>query len=329
MRSFTEDSIFRIKDDTDFWKAAIEIYDYQANNNEVYGKFITGLGSHKEKEAHPSGIRFLPVELFKNHKVLSSGSPVEMIFESSGTTGSLPGRHYVTDLSLYEKSFMTGFRYFYGDPGEYLICALLPSYTERKGSSLVHMADRLIKASRHPDSGFYSRNFRQLIDIIGKARESGHKILLLGVSFALLDLAEEYSPDLSGVTVMETGGMKGMRREIPRPELHAILKESFNLDHIHSEYGMTELLSQAYARSGGIFYCPPWMKIFIRDTQDPLHVFPGPGKTGGISIIDLANINSCSFIATGDLGRLHEDGGFEVLGRFDNSDIRGCNLLVD
>ena len=268
------------------------------------------------------------MEFFRNQKIVTGEYPVEMIFESSGTTGAAPGRHFITDLSLYEESFLKAFRLFYGDPGEYLIVALLPSYTEREGSSLLYMAKKLIKESHHPLSGFYKGDTGDLIYAIKKAKEETRKTLLLGVSFALLDLAEKLSPDLSGVIVMETGGMKGRRKEMTRSELHTILKSKLNVPSIHSEYGMTELISQAYSKGEGIFYCPPWMKILIRDPQDPLSLNTETGKTGGINIIDLANINSCSFIATGDLGRLHDDGGFEVLGRFDSSDIRGCNLLV-
>ena len=241
----------------------------------------------------------------------------------------LPGKHFVIDSGLYEESFLNAFRIFYGDPSEYLIAALLPSYTERENSSLVYMMDKLIKKSRYPLSGFYKENIEDLMATVKNAKYENQKTLLLGVSFALLDLAEKHSPDLSGVIVMETGGMKGRRKEIIRRELHSILKEKFNVLSIHSEYGMTELMSQAYSKGDGIFYCPPWMKVILRDPHDPLSVFAETGKTGGINIIDLANINSCSFIATGDLGKLHENGGFEVLGRFDNSDIRGCNLLVE
>jgi hypothetical protein len=230
---------------------------------------------------------------------------------------------------LYEESFLKTFNLFYGDPGQYLIAALLPSYIERGSSSLVYMADKLIKKSRHPLSGFYKGNKEDLIIAIKKSKEENQKILLLGVSFALLDLAEKQAPDLSGVIVIETGGMKGRRKELTRQELHKILIEKFNVHSIDSEYGMTELMSQAYSKGNGIFYCPPWMKVMIRDPQDPLSLYSETGKTGGINIVDLANINSCSFISTSDLGRLHDDGGFEVLGRFDNSDIRGCNLMAD
>jgi len=321
--------IFNLKDQSDFTGTALEIFNFQYNNNTVYQHYINSLRKKPEKIKTLEGIPFLPVEFFRNHQIISGTRPVEMIFQSSGTTGVDPGKHFITDISLYEESFMRAFRIFYGDPAEYLIAALLPSYTEREGSSLVFMADYLIKKSLNPLSRFYRSSIDDLIFAIDKEKKSKQKILLLGVSFALLDLAENQSPDLSCVTVMETGGMKGRRKEITRQEMHKILKEKFNVPSIHSEYGMTELLSQAYSKGDGIFYCPPWMKILIRDPQDPLSVITEPGRTGGINIIDLANINSCSFIATGDLGKLHEDGGFEILGRFDNSDIRGCNLLAE
>ncbi|HEX2976157.1 MAG TPA: acyltransferase, partial [Bacteroidales bacterium] len=226
-------------------------------------------------------------------------------------------------------SFSNCFNLFYGDPSEYVITALLPSYLERGGSSLVYMVDRLLAMTGSSLSGFYRNNPKALIEAIDAAKPTGRKILLIGVSYALLDLAEQFSPDLSGIIVMETGGMKGRRKEVTREELHTTLKKNLNITSVHSEYGMTELLSQAYSSGNGIFYCPPWMKVLIRDPQDPLTIITEPGRTGGINIIDLANMNSCSFISTGDLGRLHEDGGFEVLGRFDNSDVRGCNLMAE
>jgi phenylacetate-coenzyme A ligase PaaK-like adenylate-forming protein len=321
--------IFGIKSKADFWGNALEIFNYQYDNNNVYHDFLNSLGKDRSKIRTLYDIPFLPVEFFRNHKVITGDLPVEKIFESSGTTGTTPGKHFVIDLRLYEESFLRSFIQFYGKPEEYLIAALLPSYTEREGSSLVYMVDNLIQRSLNPNSGFYKNNFDDFIPAIKMAKEENQKVLLLGVSFALLNLAENKPPDLSGVIVMETGGMKGRRKELTRPELHSILKEKFNVFSIHSEYGMTELLSQAYSKGDGIFYCPPWMKIIIRDPQDPLTLYNEPGRTGGINIIDLANINSCSFIATGDLGKIHEDGGFEVLGRFDNSDIRGCNLLVE
>jgi phenylacetate-coenzyme A ligase PaaK-like adenylate-forming protein len=321
--------IFSIKNPGEFSECALEIFNYQFKNNPVYNEFILGLAKDPSEIKTPYEIPFLPVEFFRNHKIVTGNRQVEMIFESSGTTGIIPGKHFIYDLKLYEESFLRSFRLFYGEPEEYLIAALLPSYTEREGSSLVYMADNLIRHSKYENSGFYKDNTEELVQLIEKKKDRDQKILLLGVSFALLDLAESYSPDLSGIIVMETGGMKGRRKELTRYELHSILKEKLNVTEIHSEYGMTELLSQAYSKGDGLFNSPPWMKILIRDPQDPLTCYNEPGQTGGINIIDLANINSCSFISTGDLGRVHEDGGFEVLGRFDNSDIRGCNLLIE
>ena len=324
-----QNRIFSIKSQSDFCDVALEIFNYQYNNNSIYNEFIRSLGKDPSGITTIDKIPFLPIEFFRNHRITTGIHQVEMIFESSGTTGVIPGKHLVTDLRLYEESFLRSFRMFYGNPEEFLILALLPSYTERAGSSLVYMADNLIRKSRNPESGFYKNSMEELVYTIKKAKDENWKILLLGVSFALLDLAEKPAPDLSGIIVMETGGMKGRRKELTRTELHSILKEELNVDSIHSEYGMTELLSQAYSKGDGIFFTPPWMKIFIRDPQDPLTIYQEPSATGGINIIDLANINSCSFIATGDLGKLHEDGGFEVLGRFDNSDIRGCNLMAE
>ena len=329
MRTDFRNKIFNIKDQNDFSETALEVFNYQYNENAVYQDFILNLKKNPLGIKNLADIPFLPVEFFRNKKIVTGDFPVEMIFESSGTKGVTPGRHFVNDLSLYEESFLKTFRLFYGDPSEYLIAALLPSYTEREGSSLVYMVDKLIKKSLNPLSGFYMENIEDLLQVIKKSKTYGQKILLLGVSFALLGLSETNSPDLSGVIVIETGGMKGRRKEVTRAELHTILKESFNVSSIHSEYGMTELMSQAYSKDDGIFYCPPWMKVVIRDPQDPLSIYSETGMTGGINIIDLANINSCSFIATSDLGKLYDDGGFEVLGRFDNSDIRGCNLLTE
>jgi hypothetical protein len=329
MNADSSDKIFNIKNQGDFESMAMEVFDYQYNNNAVYQCFIRSLGRISPLPSKIEEIPFLPVEFFRDHEIITGNSMAKIIFESSGTTGVIPGKHYVTDPGLYETSFLKTFRLFYGDPEDYLIVALLPSYTEREGSSLVYMADRLIRESHNPLSGFYRNDVNGLLDAVKHSKKKGLKTLLIGVSFALLDLAENQSPDLSGVLIMETGGMKGRRKEITRLELHSILKRKFNVHEIHSEYGMTELLSQAYSSGDEIFYCPPWMKVMIRDPQDPLSVYTEPGRTGGINIIDLANINSCSFIATGDLGRLHVDGGLEVLGRFDNSDIRGCNLLTE
>jgi len=321
------DRIFSVKGEDDFLETAFEIYQYQSVKNKIYREYISYLGKKEIKTI--TDIPFLPVEFFRNHQVITDDGSIEMVFESSGTTGIRRSRHYVTDVDLYEKSFSNAFRLFYGEPSDYCIAAMLPSYTGRGNSSLVYMIQKLIEQSGHNYSGFYRDNPEDLISKISGMMRQGTKVLLIGVTFALLDLARELSPDLGGAIVMETGGMKGRRKELTREELHAILMKGLKVDSVHSEYGMTELLSQAYSTGGGIFNTPPWMKILIRDTHDPLSVTVQTGITGGINIIDLANINSCYFIATGDLGRLSEDGGFEILGRFDSSDIRGCSLLTE
>lgn len=323
------DPIFNPKNSESFSESALEIFKFQAEKNPVYRLFIASLGRTPDSVKKVSDIPFLPVGFFKTQKVIVEGRPVEMVFESSRTTGDIPSRHFVSDLKIYELSFIESFRYFYGEPSEYFIAALLPSYTERKNSSLVYMTEGLIKKSLNKESGFYEKDLKGMIKNIQKAKSSGQKTFLIGVSFALLDLAIDFSPDLSGTIVMETGGMKGRRKEITREELHGVLKKKFNTPLIHSEYGMTELMSQSYSKGNGIFFCPPWMKVLIRDPQDPLSIMPGSGITGGINIIDLANIYSCSFIATGDYGKLNENGGFGISGRFDNSDIRGCNLMAE
>lgn len=320
--------IFRIATTADFEKVALELFDYHIKCNPVYREFVKALGKKREVVRSVNDIPFLPIGFFRSAMIMPEGISHEYIFESSRTTGSVASRHHVHDLTLYKESFTRTFSLFYGEPSEYLIAALLPSYTERENSSLVYMAEKLIGMSRHRGSGFYKDNVAEMIGIIETARNEGTKVLLLGVSFALLDLASHYSPDLSGVIVMETGGMKGRRKEMTRSELHSILTSELNVGLIHSEFGMTELLSQGYSSGEGVFNCPPWMKIFMRDPYDPLCVTRETGKTGGINIIDLANIWSCPFIATDDLGRLLPGGGFEVLGRFDNSDIRGCNLMA-
>jgi phenylacetate-coenzyme A ligase PaaK-like adenylate-forming protein len=324
-----KNKIFSIKDRSSFDEISMEIFRYQCKTNPVYRAFSEQLNKDPDTVSIPREIPFLPVEFFKTHKIISGSRVPSIIFESSGTTGSSVSRHYIADEDLYTESFSRAFSLFYGDPSEYFIAALLPSYSENKASSLVFMMDSLIEKSKYPYSGFYKENNSGLIANIKNAKAENQKIFLIGVTYALLDLAEKYSPDFSGVIVMETGGMKGRRKEITREELHSILKKGLNVKVIHSEYGMTELLSQAYSPGEGIFYPPPWMKILIRDPQDPLSMINEPEITGGINVIDLANIDSCSFIATSDLGKLHEDGSFEVLGRFDYSDIRGCNLLVD
>jgi phenylacetate-coenzyme A ligase PaaK-like adenylate-forming protein len=324
-----KERIFTITSSESFTETALEIFRYQAEENAVYSTFINSLRILPERVRDLNEIPFLPVEFFKSHNIISGKKSPEKIFESSGTSGQETSRHYITDLAIYEESFTGAFRIFYGNPEEYLIAALLPSYTERANSSLVFMVEKLIGRSRIPGSGFYKpENVTSMLAAIENAYKENKNIILLGVSFALLELAEKHQVDLSEIIIMETGGMKGRRKEITREELHKILKSAFKASSIHSEYGMTELLSQAYSKGEGLFRTPPWMKVLIRESQDPLAVSDQPGMAGGINIIDLANVNSCSFIATGDLGRINPNETFEVLGRLDNSDIRGCNLLI-
>jgi len=319
--------IFNISDQKDFNKIALEIFSYQFQHNLVYREFCELLNRTPENISELKDIPFLPIEFFKKKIVVSGKQPVEIIFSSSGTTGATTSKHYVSDLEVYEQSFLKAFELFYGNPEDTVILALLPSYLEREGSSLIYMANSLINRSKYPESGFYLNDLENLQKQLKKLDKSGKKILLLGVSFALLELVENYDFDLKNTMVMETGGMKGRRKEMIREELHHILAEGFGVNTIHSEYGMTELLSQAYSKGNGVFNCPPWMKILIRDPEDALSYLPN-NKTGGINIIDLANINSCSFIATQDLGKKINSDTIEILGRFDNSDVRGCNLLV-
>ncbi len=322
------DTIFSIQNDSDFEQVALHVFNYQYINNCTYQRYCNLLGVSRSSVKEVSDIPYLPIELFKSHKIISSSSTIKKVFSSSGTTGSIPSKHFVTDLSIYEKSFRKGFQYFYGDVTDYTILALLPAYLEREGSSLVYMMDTLINDSNQPQSGFYLYETKKLVEILKGLERENKKTLLIGVSFALLDLVESYKIKLnSNFIVMETGGMKGRRKELIREELHQELKNGFGVSSVHSEYGMTELLSQAYSKDNGVFFCPPWMKILIRDPEDPLSKL-SVNKTGGVNIIDLSNINSCSFIATQDLGKVNPDGGFEIIGRFDNSDIRGCNLMA-
>lgn len=311
----------------EFEKIAFQVFKFQFENNTVYRSFCDLLYKNPSDITSLEDIPFLPIEFFKSHDILSSKKSIEKKFSSSGTTGSITSKHLITDLRVYEESFNEGFKQFYGRVEDYTILALLPSYLERDGSSLIYMVDALIKQTNKPKSGFYLDNLSELKDTLIELENKGEKVLLIGVSFALLDLVESHKFQLKNTIVMETGGMKGRRKELVREELHAILKEGFGIEEIHSEYGMTELLSQAYSKGHGIFECAKSMKIFTRDTEDALSILEN-NKTGGINIIDLANVNSCSFIATQDLGRVHNDGSFEIIGRFDNSDIRGCNLMA-
>lgn len=312
--------------ETDFEKIALAAFKYQYNQVAVYRTFCDFLHRNPNNVNRVTEIPFLPVEFFKQKTIIASDKISEITFNSSGTTGAITSKHYVADLALYETSFLTAFQEQYGAVEDYCILALLPSYLERGGSSLVYMADTLIKKSTHPQSGFFLNDLNTLAEILKHQEAAGQKTLLIGVSYALLDLIEQKTFNLRHTTVMETGGMKGRRKELIKKELHAHLSKGFGVKNIHSEYGMTELLSQAYSKRKGIFKCPPWMKVFTRETEDPLHLING--KTGGINIIDLANVYSCAFIATQDLGKVFPDGSFEIIGRFDHSDIRGCNLMV-
>jgi hypothetical protein len=321
-------SIFQIDSPRDFEQFALETFQFQYRQVPVYKEFCDHLGIIPRAVNRIDEIPFLPIELFKSHQILQEGLTPETVFRSSGTTGSTRSSHYVADLSVYRESFIRGFEYFYGSPADYCILALLPSYREREDASLVYMVSELIRLSGDPDSGFIDGDPADtVLNKLEHVRKKRGRVLLLGVSFALLDLALYDHGLFQNAIVMETGGMKGRRTEMVREELHRILSKKFGLFKIHSEYGMTELLSQAYSKGDGLFRCPPWMQVLIRDSEDPF-AYLGHGRTGGVNIIDLANRHSCAFLATQDLGRLYPDGSFEVLGRFDHSDVRGCNLMA-
>lgn len=317
---------FNISTHNEFERRALEVFRFQSKNCIVYRNFLKFLKVDISSVLHTSDIPFLPIQFFKSDRIVSNTDKIEITFLSSGTTGD-QSSHFVSDVSLYEESYRNGFAHFYGNIEDFTVLALLPSYLEREGSSLIYMVDDLIKKSNNTDSGFFLENTQKMTKIIRNHSKNNKKLLILGVSYALLDLVETNSFDLRDTIIMETGGMKGRRKEMIREELHQILCAGFGVNRIHSEYGMTELLSQGYSMGNGVFECPPWMQVLIRDTEDPLSLLPN-GKTGGVNVIDLANINSCSFIATQDLGKKFDNGSFEILGRFDNSDIRGCNLLI-
>ncbi len=323
----TNSDIFSISNKKQFEKLALKIFRFQHENNLVYRQFCDLRKIEVQKIKSLEQIPFLPIQFFKSHKVVSNTNEIQEIFTSSGTSGSTTSQHFVTDVSLYEESYQQGFSEFYGNIEDYVVLALLPSYLERSGSSLIYMFDDLIKRTNNPESGFYLDNYQELIQKLIQLDNSGQNVILIGVTYALLDLIEIQKFNLKNTIVMETGGMKGKRKEMIREDLHKQLCEGFGVSSIHSEYGMTELLSQAYSLGNGVFECPPQMQVLIRDTEDALS-YVDSGKTGCINVIDLANINSCSFIATQDLGKKYPNNSFEILGRFDNSDIRGCNLMV-
>ena len=323
----TSSDIFTISSQKQFEKIALKVFRYQYENNKVYQEFCDFLKTDPHKVKSLQQIPFLPIQFFKSHEVVSNSNPTQETFTSSGTTGMITSKHLVTDVTLYEESYRKGFSEFYGNIEDYVILALLPSYLEREGSSLIYMIKDLIELSNRPEGGFYLHNHDELISKLIALDRAGQNVILIGVTFALLDLIEKHQFQLQHTIIMETGGMKGRRKEMIREELHEQLCAGFGVSAIHSEYGMTELLSQAYSLGNGVFECPSWIQILVRDTEDAL-TYIQDGKTGGINVIDLANINSCSFIATQDLGKKNPNNSFEVLGRFDNSDIRGCNLMV-
>lgn len=319
-----EQKVFSINNEEAFGKIALEVFNFQYHNNSVYQQYCKLIHRNPAQVNALHNIPFLPISFFKSHEVKAGDFEADAVFESSGTTGANTSRHYVKDLSVYEQSFLACFNEFYGHPEDYCILGLLPSYLERKNSSLVYMVNRLIQRSGHPLSGFYLHDLEKLSGTLQQLEKTEQKTILFGVTYALLDFAEKFPVQLNHSTIIETGGMKGRKKEITRAELNDMIKNSFGLSRVDSEYGMTELLSQAYAIDGN-FRCPPWMRILLRDETDPFA--PAP-ITGVINVIDLANINSCSFIATEDLGRRNADGSIEILGRLDSSDVRGCSLLA-
>ena len=316
----------QIQSDTEFNSRAIELFHKQKDACEIYNQYLRLIRQYEKPIQHWSEIPFLPIEFFKSHRVATGDFEEQAIFTSSGTTGQTTSKHYVKDLSIYEESFLKGFEYFYGKPEEWTVLALLPSYLERSGSSLVYMTDHLINRSHSEDSGFFLHNHQDLFKVLDRMRDSKQKILLIGVTFALLDFAEKFVLRMPDLVVMETGGMKGRREEMTRDEVHTELKKCFDVNAIHSEYGMTELLSQAYSKGNGIFECPPWMRVAAREVTDPFNV--RSFGSGALNVIDLANEDSCAFIATQDLCKIQPDGRFEVMGRYDHAEVRGCNLMV-
>ena len=310
-----------------FSSLALKIFRFQAENNPLFQSYIELLNIDYQSVKSISDIPFLPIQFFKNHKIQTGNWSPETVFSSSGTTGKNTSRHFVRDEKFYLKNTVVGFENFYGDLSEYSVLALLPSYLERKGSGLISMAAHFIELSKYDQSGFFLNNLEELVSVLKDCQNQKIPTLLIGVSFALLDLAERFELDLSGIIVAETGGMKGRRKEITREELHDFLKKRLNISEIHSEYGMTELFSQAWSKGHGIFRPAPTMQVLTREITDPLSNQKF-GKTGVINIIDLANLDTISFIATDDLGRVYEDNSFEILGRTDASEARGCNLLL-
>lgn len=321
-----ENDIFAIQNEADFLRVALEVYHFQKKHVPIYKQFVEQL--NRPIPTQLEEIPFLPISFFKTTEIRSGLKPIEALFKSSGTTGMIRSQHFVESTAIYERSFLATYTRQIGNPADQIILALLPNYIEQGNSSLVYMVEALIKATQHPISGFYLNDLTALISAYQQAVATGKKVVIFGVSYALLDLAD-LKPNLSQAIIIETGGMKGRRKELTKEELHATLQEAFQVPYISSEYGMTELLSQAYSDAGGLFEMPAWMKIKIRDTNDPF-AYLADEKTGGINVIDLANLYACSFISTQDLGKITgPEKHLQLMGRFDNSDIRGCNLMVE
>jgi phenylacetate-coenzyme A ligase PaaK-like adenylate-forming protein len=322
----TPENIFNVTPQT-FDDVALQVFKFQYQNVSVYREFCMLQKRSPENVNSILEIPFLPIELFKTNKIIADGREAQAIFESSTTTGNVPSKHYVADLSFYEYSFAKCFRFFFGEVSDYVLLALLPSYLERGNSSLVYMADKLIQQSGQNASSFVKDEDGYLYDLLDVLKTSKRKTILLGVTFALMDFAAKYKIDFPDLIVMETGGMKGRREELTREEVHWELRTSFGVPKIFSEYGMTEMLSQAYSKGDGIFKAPPWLKIVVRDLYEPVRLLPGE-STGAVNVIDLANLYSCSFLATADLGKVHADASFEILGRVSGAEVRGCNLMA-
>ena len=324
--SFDSYKIFSISNEFDFKNICMKIFNYQFDNNFIYNKYCNLIGVKRNQVNEITDIPFIPISLFKKYKI-STKKKYQKVFYSSGTTKKNYSKHYIHNLKIYEKSFIKNFEINYGDLNECIILALLPTYYENKSSSLLYMVNKLIKKTKSNESGFYLEEYDKLSEKLKKLEKKNKKIILIGVTYALLDLIEYENFNLKKTIIMETGGMKGKRKEIIKDELHEILKLGFGVNYIHSEYGMTELLSQAYSKKNGIFKPPPWMKVFTRDLYDFKNIDSNK-RTGPLNIIDLANYYSCSFIATDDVGKIHKNFEFEVLGRMDESEIRGCNLMI-
>ena len=311
----------------EFIARALALFEYQYEENRVYRSYCDLINIAASEVNNLEEIPFLPIQFFKSHTVSCSSTKADKVFTSSKTTGQVASKHHVHDIDLYIKSFEKGFKHFYGNIEDYALLALLPSYMDQGNSSLIYMANHLIQKTKHPESSFYLEDWSKLRTTLNQLEKRGQKTILLGVTYALLNGAENESFDLKHTLIMETGGMKGMRKEWVRDALHKKLQEGYGVSTIHSEYGMTELMSQAYSKGEGRFSCPPWMRVLTRSAEDPFE-FIDTLNTGGLNIIDLANVDTCAFIATQDLGKTYSDGSFEVLGRFDHAEIRGCNLLV-